>query len=80
MKQFNRNLIDQVRRMFYAVYMDEETPAEFIGHTEGYTADRVRIYQTGWEYENPETARTDEELQNIITEYAEEWPYQLLIE
>ena len=79
MKQFDRELIEQARRMFYAVYMDEETPAEYIGHKDGYTADRVRIYPTGWEYENPETARTDEDLHNIITEYAEEWPFQLCI-
>ena len=78
MREFNHDLIERARAMFYRVYADKETPTTYEGSTTEYSADRIRIYPSGWEYEHEIIARTDEELESIINEYMEEWPYQLL--
>ena len=69
MTKFDKELIDNLRKICYRVYVDKETPEQYIGSLRGYTGDRVRIYIDGCDYEEAVICHTDEELRAVIKEF-----------
>ena len=67
--RFDRDYVDIAREEFHKVYVDDETATEFIGSETGYVGDRIRIYVTDWEYETPETFRTNEEFMKWMNDF-----------
>lgn len=68
MINFDKTAIDILRRECYKVYIDIETKTEYNGSLTGYTGDRIRIYITSWDYEDPEIIRTNDELKKCTKE------------
>lgn len=69
MINFDKTAIDILRRECYKVYIDIETKTEYNGSLTGYTGDRIRIYTTSWDYEDPEIIRTNNDLKKYVKEY-----------
>lgn len=61
--EFNHEYVDVARAEFYKVYVDTETPEEFVGSEESYAGDRLRIYATDWDYETPNIFHSNEEFE-----------------
>lgn len=64
--KFKKELIDAARVMYFKVYVDRVTHDGYYGSEKAYTGDRVRIYPTGWEYEECDVMYTDDELETYL--------------
>lgn len=60
--QFDETELAVARANFPTVFVDREMPECYVGSRTATAGDRVRIYLTGWDYEEPEVFRTNEEL------------------
>ena len=69
MKHFDKKVIDKARNIFHAVYVDKETPEMYIGNKHGYDGDRIRIYETDWEYEEAIIFTEESALEAYMEEY-----------
>ena len=68
MKIFDKQLIDDLRKICHLVYVDEETPEKYIGKLKGYDGDRVRIFVGDWEYEEATICYSDGDLRAVLRE------------
>ncbi len=70
MTQFNPYLIREARAIFSRVYVDQETETAYIGSETATEGDRVRVYISGFEYEEPAIIRTNEELRDLVWDHS----------
>lgn len=66
---FKKHLVDLARKYFHAVYVDTEKSTQFLGDLLGYNGDRIRIYPTAWEYEEPDIIHNNSELRDYLINY-----------
>ena len=67
--KFDKEYVNVARKEFCKVYVDRITPESVIGSSRAYIGDRIRIYMTGWYYENPIIFKTNEGFKKWLREY-----------
>ena len=66
--RFDDGLLLAARDMFYKVYVDIDRIDHYEGREDTTIGDRIRIYPTKWDYEEPEIIRSNEGLAEYIKE------------
>ena len=65
---FNAKLLDILRANCHKVYVDKisEDGYQFIGDENSYIGNRIRVYITDFEYEEPDIIKENSELKNYV--------------